>query len=78
MTDPARPFSEAHPFAGVYEEFTLEAILQKATDGVDEVSRQLPELYHFMHRARIACAGERKTRPVGDLDIDHGYCICFA
>ena len=77
MTDPDGPFSEAHPFAAVYEQSTLEAILDKATDSVEEVSRQVPELYHFMHRARIACAGERKTRPVGDRDIDHGYCICF-
>jgi hypothetical protein len=78
MTDPERPFSSAHPFAAVYESATLGEILNLATKGVEEISSKLPELYHFMHRDRIACAGERKTVPVGGQRVDNGYCICFA
>ncbi len=78
MTDPEQPFSNAHPFAEVYEQFTLKEIQKLAIKGVEETSTTVPELYNYMHRRRIACAGERKTREVGEGDVDNGYCICFA
>ena len=78
MSDPESAFSEAHPFAQVYEDFTLQEILKLAVKGVDEISSEAPELYNFMHRQRIACAGERKVEEVGEGGVDNGYCICFA
>jgi MoaA/NifB/PqqE/SkfB family radical SAM enzyme len=78
MEDTEAPFSSAHPFAEVYEQFTLKEIVKAATRGVEEISTSKPELYHAMHRQRIACAGERKTVARGEQAVDNGYCICFA
>lgn len=77
MDDPTKDFAEEHPFAAYYETAMLEAIREEALKGV-EVSEDVPSLYTFMHRARIACAGGRKTKAMGDGDLDQGHCICFA
>ncbi|MFH0944227.1 MAG: radical SAM protein [Planctomycetota bacterium] len=77
MDDPSRDFAEGHPFAEYYERAILAAIREEASKGV-EVAEDVPRLYTFMHRARIACAGGRKTVAKGDGDLDQGHCICFA
>lgn len=81
MPEPGAEFASSHPFAAYYEQNMRDAIRQVAHAGV-EVQEEGPELYTFMHRARIACSGARKTRPTGSGgdhgDVDQGHCICFA
>lgn len=78
MPEPGADFAAGHPFAKFYERRMRVAIREAAHKGVTAVTEEGPRLYTFMHAARIACAGARKTTPVGDANVDQGYCICFA
>ena len=77
MPEPGAEFATGHPFAAFYERRMLAAIRDAATKG-GAPSEDGPRLVSFMHAARIACAGARKTAPIGAGDVDQGYCICFA
>lgn len=78
MPEPGADFATQHPFAAFYEKQMWAAIRAQASEGV-AVAEDVPRLYTFMHRDRIACAGERKTRAAPGADgVDQGYCICFA
>ncbi|MFG0316389.1 MAG: radical SAM protein [Planctomycetota bacterium JB042] len=78
MPDPGSDFATGHPFAGFYERRMRAAIREAAHKGVREVTEGAPRLHTFLHPARIACAGARKTEAIGDASVDQGYCICFA
>lgn len=75
--DSGADFFDAHPFARFYERRMMDAIRAAAAGGRGApVQEDRPELVSFMHAARIACAGARKTR--GSGEVDQGHCICFA
>ncbi len=77
MDDPEKEFFTDHPFAAFYERRMQAAIRKAANEGV-VVPEDAPAVLSFMHAARVACAGERKTEAIGDGEVDQGYCICFA
>jgi len=78
MAEPGADFATGHPFAAFYERRMLVAIRDAATKETDDLCEDAPRVVSFMHAARIACAGARKTTPIGNADVDQGYCICFA
>ncbi|MBI2194898.1 MAG: radical SAM protein [Planctomycetes bacterium] len=78
MPDPEKPLSRGHPFYSALEAQALKAIRQEAERKARPPVHPGPALLAYMHRARIACAGGRKTLDRSESGLDNGYCICFA